>query len=153
MGHEQALLFRLLCTVIADGLRISVLLNGGNIRPTIPAGEIGSVLSTQGYCLFLFSDLRIHILAWFELRVPGRPLSGSLLCPGAGMCCAKWLQSCPTPRDPMDCSPPASSVHGVLQARILERVAVSFSRGSSQPRDQTCISYVSCTGRQVPYFE
>ena len=61
MGHEQALLFHLLCTVIADGLRISVLLNGGNIMRTIPAGEIGSVLSTHGYCLLLFSDLRIHL--------------------------------------------------------------------------------------------
>ena len=48
--------------------------------------------------------------------------------------------------DPMDCSPPGSSVHGISQARILERVAISSSRGSSQPRNQTC---VSCTGRQV----
>jgi len=39
--------------------------------------------------------------------------------------------------NPMDCSPPGSSVHGILQARILEWVAVPFSRGSSQPRDQT----------------
>ena len=46
--------------------------------------------------------------------------------------------------DPMDCSPPGSSVHGILQARILERVAIpfciSFSRGSSRPRDQTQVS-------------
>ena len=40
-------------------------------------------------------------------------------------------QSCPTFLDPMDCSPPGSSVHGILQARILEWVAISFSRGSS----------------------
>ena len=38
---------------------------------------------------------------------------------------------------PVDCSPPSSSIHGILQARILEWVAISFSRGSSQPRDQT----------------
>ena len=44
-------------------------------------------------------------------------------------------QSCPTLCDPLDCSPPGSSVHGTLQARILERVAIPFSRGSSQPRD------------------
>ena len=44
----------------------------------------------------------------------------------------------------MDCSPPGSSVHGISQARILEWVAISSSRGSSQPRDQTCISYSSC---------
>ena len=44
-------------------------------------------------------------------------------------------QSCLTLCDPMDCSLPGSSVHGILQARILEWVAISFSRGSSQPRD------------------
>ena len=45
----------------------------------------------------------------------------------------------------MDCSPPGSSVHRTLQARIRERFAISFSRGSSQTRDQTLISYVSYT--------
>ena len=40
-------------------------------------------------------------------------------------------QSCPTLCDPMDCSPPGSSVHGIFQARVLECVAISFSRGSS----------------------
>ena len=50
--------------------------------------------------------------------------------------------------DPMDCSPPGFSDLGILQARILKWVAVSFSRGSFQPRNQTCIS---CTGRQIPY--
>ena len=54
---------------------------------------------------------------------------------------AKWLQSRPTLCDPMDCSPPGSSVHGILQARILKWVAMPSSRGSSQPRDQT---HVSC---------
>ena len=46
-------------------------------------------------------------------------------------------QSCPTLYNPVDCSPPGSSVHGILQARGLEWVAISFSRGSSQPRNQT----------------
>ena len=50
------------------------------------------------------------------------------------------LQLCPTRCDTMDCSPPGSSVHGILQARILEWVAMPSSRGSSQPRDQTCTS-------------
>ena len=50
---------------------------------------------------------------------------------------AKSLQSCPTLCDPMNCSLPGSSVHGVLQARILEWVAMPSSRGSSQPRDWT----------------
>ena len=49
--------------------------------------------------------------------------------------------------DSLDCSPPGSSVHGILQARILEWVAVPSSQGSSRPRDRTHISYVSCIGR------
>ena len=60
------------------------------------------------------------------------------------VCAAKSLQLCPTLCDSMDGSPPGSSVHGILQARIPEWAAISFSRGSSQPRDQTCISWGSC---------
>ena len=45
--------------------------------------------------------------------------------------------------DPMNCSPPGSSVHGILQARILEWVAMTFSRGSSRPRDQTWVSSIA----------
>ena len=52
---------------------------------------------------------------------------------------------------PLDCSLPGSSVHGVFQARILEQVAISFSRGSSWPKDWTHISCVSCIGRQILY--
>ena len=58
-------------------------------------------------------------------------------------------QSCLTLCDPMDCSPPGSSVHGTLQARILEWIAVLSSRGSSRPRDRARISYVSCFVWQV----
>ena len=54
------------------------------------------------------------------------------------------IQSCSTLFDPVDCSLLGSSVHGILQARILEWVAIPFSRGSSQPRYQT---QVSCIGR------
>ena len=49
----------------------------------------------------------------------------------------KVIQSCPTLGDPIDCT-----VHGILQARILEWVAVAFSRGSSQPRDRTQVSHI-----------
>ena len=52
-------------------------------------------------------------------------------------------QSCPTLCDPMDYSSPSSSVHGILQARVLEWVAIPFSRGSSQPRDQTQVSCIA----------
>ena len=48
--------------------------------------------------------------------------------------------------DPMDCSPPGSSVHGIFQARILEQVAISSFRGLSQPRDRSCVSCVFCIG-------
>ena len=65
--------------------------------------------------------------------------------------CAKSLQSCLTLCHAMDCSPPGFSVLGILQARLLEWVAISSSRGSSQPGDRTRISYVSCIGRQVLY--
>ena len=52
-------------------------------------------------------------------------------------------QSCPTLLDLMDCSPPGSSVHGILQARILEWVAIPFSRESSSHRDQTQVSFIA----------
>ena len=65
--------------------------------------------------------------------------------------CIRWCESQsvswsvgPTPCHPMNCSLPGSSVHGILQARILQWVAISFSRGSSQIKDWTGISCVSC---------
>ena len=62
---------------------------------------------------------------------------------------AKALQSCPIFCDPMDWSLPASSAHEILQPRLLECIAMLSSRGSSWPRNQTPVSYVSCIGRQV----
>ena len=67
-------------------------------------------------------------------------------------------QSCPTLCDPMDCSPPGSSIQGILQARILELVVISFSRGSSQCRDQTLVSHTAgrlftvWAAREAPTF-
>ena len=54
--------------------------------------------------------------------------------------CVLLAQSYPTLCDPMDCSPPGSSVHGILQARLLEWVAMPSSRGPFQPRDRTHVS-------------
>ena len=62
------------------------------------------------------------------------------------VCCCSVAKSCPTLCDPMDCSQSGSSVHGIFHEKILEWLAVSFSRGSSQPRHQT---WVSCIGRSV----
>ena len=57
--------------------------------------------------------------------------------------CSLVTKSCPTLCDPMDCNLPVSSVHGISQARILEQIAIFFSRGSSQPKDQT---HIFCIG-------
>ena len=54
--------------------------------------------------------------------------------------CVLVAQSCLTLSDSTDCSLPSSSVHGILQARILEWIAIPFSGGSSRPRDQTLVS-------------
>ena len=67
-------------------------------------------------------------------------------CPARGDCilvCVQSLQSCLTLCNPLDYSPPSSSVHGILQARILEWVAMPSSRESSQPGVQTCISCIA----------
>ena len=69
----------------------------------------------------------------------------------ASVCGCSVIQSYLTLCDPMDGNPPGSSVHGISQARILEGVAISFSKGSSQPRDRTRISCISCTDRQIFY--
>ena len=67
--------------------------------------------------------------------------------PLIGLCCHCLVpKSCPALCDPMVCSSPGSSVHGISQARILKWIAISFSRGSSWPSDQTC---VSCIGRGI----
>ena len=60
-------------------------------------------------------------------------------------------QLCPILCNSMDCSLLGSSVHGILQERILEWAANSSSRGSSRPRDQTHVSYSSCIGRRILY--
>ena len=55
----------------------------------------------------------------------------------------KVAQSCPALCNPIDCSLPGSSIHGIFQARVLEWVAISFSRGCSQPRYQTWVSCIA----------
>ena len=68
---------------------------------------------------------------------------------------AKSLQSCLTLCNPVNCSSPGSSIHGILQARTLKWVAMPSSKGSSQPRNQACISlsHISCIGRWVLYHQ
>ena len=72
---------------------------------------------------------------------PGSSRQQSEKASGHSLCLpAQLLQSCPTLCDPVDGHLPGSSVHGILRARILEWVAISYSRGSSWPRDQTRVS-------------
>ena len=75
------------------------------------------------------------------------------MCVCVCVCVCVWVhtQLCPTLCYPMDCSPPDSSAHGILQARLLEEIAVSFSRGSPWSRDWTRVSCISCVGRRVLY--
>ena len=78
--------------------------------------------------------------SWFSLQVLSKGIAQSILC----ICeCVLVAESCPTLWDPMDCSPPGSSVHGILQARIPEWVAIPFSRRSSQPRDLSRVSRIA----------
>ena len=65
--------------------------------------------------------------------------------------CVKLLQSRPTLGDTVHYCLPGYFVHEILQARILEWISMPSSRGSSQPRDRTQVSYISCSGRRVLY--
>ena len=96
--------------------------------------------------------MKAHL--YLYAKTQGNPKPQQLVCfyeerqqkkPGddGGTCSVAEL--CPTLCNLMDCSPPGSSVHEVSQARILEIVTISFSRVSSQPRNQT---YISCIGRR-----
>ena len=81
-------------------------------------------------------------------RNPGETVGGTRVYQRAAAAAAaaaatKSLQSCPTLCDPIDGSLPGSSIPGILQVRILEWIAFPFSRGSSQPRDQTQVSRIS----------
>ena len=91
------------------------------------------LVSLSKYCCFFLLSLKFQLLG----GLPCLPVKSPQLC------LTLW--------DPMDCSPPGSSVHGILQARVLEWIAMPFSRGASWPRDWTCISCVSCIGKWVLY--
>ena len=82
----------------------------------------------------------VHYIKWVNTYHHFKNQSFLLLC--------VYAQSYLTLCNPMGCSLPGSSVHGLLQARILEWVTIPYSRGSSWPRDRACISYISCISRQ-----
>ena len=103
----------------------------------------------------LVKTYKMHLMCnWWKWQHAAQHLHCIILllcfssCRGPSCCLVTQLN--PTLCDPVDCSPPGSSVHEISQARILERVAVSFSRKSSRPRDQTCLFCIS--GRFIYLF-
>ena len=117
---------------------------------------------TSGTWLFLRADSRVEFLAYAHTESRSQTDFFCLCAYGSifiiikseikGICVhLKSLPLHPTLCNTVDYSPPGSSVHGILQARILEWVTMPFSRGSSPPRDRTHISYNACIGRWVLY--
>ena len=113
-------------------------------RGTTPEMRSNQVKSMEGWC-----DMEYRtrgLLVWIPTDVSNlycEPFCSDMYLRPKMLFTQSWMTLC----DPMDCSLTGSSVHEILQARILGCVAMPFSRGSSQPRDRT---YVSCfTGRYV----
>ena len=107
----------------------------GTLQESYPAPQFESIIS-------LALSLLYGPTLWFNcVWLLEKPCVHVCLC----------VQLCLTLCDPVDCSPLGGSVHGIFQARILEWVAISSSRVSFWLWDGTCISCVSCTGRQILY--
>ena len=85
------------------------------------------------HVLLFLGDFKLNIMCIHKNQNSCKKIFFSSL----NLCCAKSLQLYLPLYDPVDCCPPGSSVHGILQARILQWVTMSSSRGSSHPRDQT----------------
>ena len=99
------------------------------------------------HCLFLEPSVLFYKYNLHSIQIYSRhALSGVFMHCHQGKLFSH-VQLC----NPMDCSPPGSSVIGIFQTRILEWVAISYSRGSSWLRYRTHVSCVSCTGRQILY--
>ena len=139
----------------------------GHLSHQCPAGLRGNrwICSHLGfeepYLTSVDSISLIRIVTWLHLGAIGYAASGQLLprlytmvcvCVCTCVCVHVHVQLCPTLCDSTDCCPPCSSVHGIFQIRLLEWVAISFSNESSQSRDWTCGSWVSCIGRQILYY-
>ena len=109
---------------------------------------------SEGLCTSFMSTHKRYLCHWnllFLQVTGGGGGSGVCVCVHVCVCTCVCAQSCATLCNPMDWGLPDSSVHGIFQARILEWVAISSSRVSSKPRDQTHVSHISCIGRQILY--
>ena len=122
--------------------------NGKRIRERIHTGT----WITKSFCCTLETNKTlfmnyapVHKIKGFKKSMKTKKLQTAVICVLMLLC----VPLC----DPMDYSPPGSSVHGILQARILEWVAISSSRASSRPRGQTHVLRVSGIGRWVLYHQ
>ena len=96
--------------------------------------------------VFLFSFVSGYFWfpLWFLQWYTGCLVASTSLCfLQAFFLVSELTQSCPVLCNPMDCTPPGSSIHGIFQTRVLEWVAISFFRGSSQPREWTQVSCIA----------
>ena len=129
-----------------------------------PSGSRGCIFlrSMFSHSILFFSALgseecliqRNYSKKCAEFRLWGSCLNSVCVCVGVSAhahACVGCTQSCSAICSTMDSSPPGSSTHVIFQARILEQVIASYSRGSSQPRDWTHVSCVSCLDGQILY--
>ena len=96
----------------------------------------------MSYTTYMWKLKKLNTWTYLQNRNKLRGIENLWLPRGMSEWVSEVAQSCPTLCNPMDCSLPSSSIHGILQARILEWIAISFSRGSSRPRDWTQVSHI-----------
>jgi len=130
------------------------------------AQEMCTVVSTEHWRMARWSrwtqtapassghSLRLGLRRWGNVQGPGHRAEENIGHEAfIYMSLTACLLSCSVVSNSMDCNPPGSSVHWILQARRLEWVAMPSFRGSSWPKDRTQVSYVSCIGRWVLYHQ
>ena len=114
-------------------------------KPPLVVTGLSSKIEVLFWNMKTFDSL-LKSLPYFRLC----PMSASLICLSSVlMHLCSVTQSCPTLCDPMDCSLPGSCILEILQERKLECVVMPSTKGSSQPRDRTHITCVSCIGKQM----
>ena len=153
-GKSQVLL-----TMVVD--MVSVVMEGVVVRNSFPPGTVPSTWGPEEELLEVGDSERVPKTTAAPVTwaggIPRYQAAGSVSERGEGDVHTLYVYVCmhPVVSDsfcgPIDCGLSGSSVHGILQARILEWVAISSSGGSFQPRDRTHISSVSCIDRQVLY--
>ena len=126
-------------------LNVSLPYHPGILLPGIYLKELKIYMHTKTCSWMFIATLSIIVKTCNESRCPS--VGEWINCGITHM--YSFTQLCLTLCDPMDCSPPGSSVHEIFQARILEWVAISSSRGSSWPRNET---HVSCIGRHIYHW-